>query len=123
VGRYRILCNGEVIGSSDLEHRDESLGEAAGDFEPTAAYEKVRPVFRLFIEARADGESEPDPKKLAAYDAARDKLLLQVQDADGRVLAGAGVAVLDYSEGKADGGPPYEVEVYFATPRQYAQLT
>ena len=127
--RYQILCDGEVIGSSNLEWRDDSLGEASGRFEPTAAYERVRPVFRLFIEARADGESEPDARKLAAYEAERAKLVLSVQDERGQSLHTAGVAILDYSAGVAAGAgageddpPPYEVEVYFATPRHFAQL-
>jgi hypothetical protein len=120
--RYQIVCNGEVIGSSNLEWRDESLGEASGPFEPTAAYERVRPVFRLFIEARADGESEPNAAKLAAYEREREKLVLSVQDEHGQNLHGAGVAILDYSATAEAGDEPYEVEVYFATPRHFAQL-
>jgi len=113
--RYRVLCNGEPIGSSDLEDRDESNGVAVGLFVPTPAYERVRPVFRLFIEAHADGESEPDVAKLSAYEAARADLELVVTDASGDPLPAAGVVVLDFSTA-------CEVEVYFATPQKFAQL-
>lgn len=36
---YRILCNGEVIGTSRLEHRDEPMGIAFGVFQPLPPYE------------------------------------------------------------------------------------
>jgi hypothetical protein len=120
-GVYKIFCDGELIGKSGLEERDESLGVAAGRFEPTAAYEKVRPIFKLFIAAKADGESEPDPAKLEAYETARAGLVLTVQDEAGKSLQTAGMTVLDYSE-EGPGEDAYEVEVYFSTPRQFAQL-
>jgi len=132
--RYQILCDGEIIGSSNLEERDPSLGVAGGRFVPTGAYERVRPVFRLFIAARADGESDPDPAKLDAYEAARAKLVLTVRDETGKSLQTSGIAVLDFSaelpagaaaEAAAEAAEPedaYEVEVYFTSPRQFAQL-
>jgi hypothetical protein len=120
---YRILCDGELIGTSELEQRDESQGVATGAFVPTAAYARVRPVFRLFVAARADGESEPDAAKLAAYEAARDRLQVAVTDADGKALVGAGVIVLDFGDEGATPGPDTcEVEVYFATPEKFARL-
>jgi hypothetical protein len=100
--RYTILCNGEVIGSSDLEDREPDLGVAAGRFEPTDAYARVAPVFRLFAEA---------------HEEARARLVLEVREADGPALQGAGVAIIDVP-GEAEVG----VEVYFATPRGFAQL-
>jgi hypothetical protein len=119
--RYRILCDGELIGTSNLEERDESMGTAGGVFAPTPAYERVRPVFRMFIAARADGESEPDAAKLKAYEAARAPLELVVTDEKGTLLPAAGVAVLDYSD---DSDPDaLEVEIYFATPQKFAQLS
>lgn len=126
--RYRILCDGEIIGGSDLDERDASLGVAGGRFVPTAAYERVRPVFQLFIAARADGESEADVAKLDAYEAARARLTLTLQDASGKDIPTSGIAVLDFA---AELGPnpsaaaredAVEVEVYFNTPRQFAQL-
>jgi hypothetical protein len=128
VTRYRILCDGEIIGSSDLDDRDASLGTAGGRFVPTAAYERVRPVFQLFIAARADGESEADVAKLEAYETARAQLALTLTDAAGKELATSGIAVLDFAaelgpgasaEERADA---IEVEVYFVSPRQFAQL-
>jgi hypothetical protein len=119
--RYRILCDGELIGTSNLEERDESMGVASGLFAPAPAYERVGPVFRMFIEARADGESEPDATKLAAYESARARLELSVTDETGKSLPAAGVAVLDFS-GERAGDDAFEVEVYFATPEKFAQL-
>ena len=118
--RYCILCDGELIGTSDLEGRDESMGVAVGAFVPTAAYARVQPTFRLFVAARADGESEPDAKKLAAYEAARDQLQLSVTDAAGAPVPASGVAILDFS-GPGD-EDALEVEVYFATPEKFARL-
>jgi hypothetical protein len=126
--RYRILCDGEIIGGSDLEERDASLGVAGGRFVPTAAYERVRPVFQLFIAARADGESEADAAKLDAYETARARLALTLEDASGKPIATSGIVVLDFAaelranataEEREDA---VEVEVYFSTPRLFAQL-
>ena len=119
--RYRILCDGEPIGSSDLEERDPSQGVAAGAFVPTAAYARVQPTFRLCVAARADGESEPDAKKLAAYEAARAQLQLTVTDAAGAPVPASGVVILDYS-GAPGEDDALEVEVYFATPEKFARL-
>jgi hypothetical protein len=126
--RYQILCDGEIIGSSNLEERDPSLGVASGRFEPTAAYARVQPVFRLFIAARADGESEADPVQLEAYEAARAPHVLTVKDERGKPLETSGIAVLDFSAElpaaatAAEAADAYEVEVYFGSPRQLAQL-
>ncbi len=117
--RYQILCDGDVIGTSDFEERDESLGVAGGRFEPTAAYERVRHIFRLFLEAGANGVAEPDPAKLRAYEDVRATVVLAVHSATGKRLDGAGVVILDYSN-EPDGS--YEAEIYFATPRFFAQL-
>jgi len=119
--RYRILCDGELIGSSELEEREEDMGVAVGRFVPTPAYERVRPVFLLFMDAHADGESEPDTAKLKAYEAARARLALSVTDAAGTAIAASGVAVLDFSRERRGEGA-VEVEVYFATPQKFAQL-
>src|SRR5438552_8821106 len=97
------------------------MGVATGSFAPTPAYERVRPVFRLFMEARADGESEPDVAKLKAYEAARARLELGVTDEAGKLLPAAGVAVLDFSAERPE-ADAFEVEVYFATPQKFAQL-
>jgi hypothetical protein len=126
--RYRILCDGEIIGSSDLDERDASLGVAGGRFVPTAAYERVRPVFQLFIAARADGESEADAAKLDAYETARARLVLTLEDASGKSLVTSGIAVLDFAAELPAGASAaaqadaIEIEVYFTTPRQFAQL-
>jgi hypothetical protein len=115
--RYAILCNGEIIGHSELEDREPDLGLASGRFEPTDAYPPVAHVFRLFAEAQADGENESVPAKLAAYEEARAGLVLEVREAGGRVLAGAGVSITDVA-GEAVLG----VDVFFATPRGFAQV-
>ena len=102
--RYAILCNGEVIGHSDLEDREPDVGLASGRFEPTDAYPPVAHVFRLFAEAQADGENESVPAKLQAYEDARAHLVLDAREVGGRVPQGGGGAINDAAVGSQRGG-------------------
>ena len=83
--RHTVKLQNVIVGWSDLEHRDPSLGRAWGRFRPGVGYELVQPVFRLFSEAVPLPGGEPmDAEKLDRYHAARDQLGLVLEDASGR---------------------------------------
>ena len=85
--RYAIRSRGGVIGYSDLEHDDLSMGVVFGAFRPTPAYAAVRHVFRLFAEDRLD-----------EYYAARDRLGLELVDARGRVVPTETIHIEDFTD-------------------------
>src|SRR5262245_17637548 len=93
--RYRILCNGELIGTSGLESRDAGMGTAMGRFTPTAAYERVRPIFRMFAEAQRD-TGPADEHMLAKYYRSRDALALALEDEDGVTIPTTVVHIIDF---------------------------
>jgi hypothetical protein len=55
---YLILCDGEPIGTMVNPGADPPMGMVHGPFKPFPAYERVRPVFRLFAEATG-GDRRP----------------------------------------------------------------
>jgi hypothetical protein len=90
---------GLIVGHSELEQRDASVRRAWGRFRPGLAYELVQPIFRLFTEAVPMRGGEPrDAEKLARYHAARDKLGLELVDAEGRKIDTAAIHIADYTE-------------------------
>jgi hypothetical protein len=95
--RFNITCNGERIGTSDLESRDAGMGIATGRFTPAAAYERVRPVFRLFAEAQCE-DGPADVRMLADYYRSRDSLVLSVETEDGVVVPTTTVHIADFME-------------------------
>lgn len=95
--RHTVKLHGVIVGHSDLELADESLGRAWGKFRPGLGYELVQPVFGLFSEAVPVHGGEPrDEIKLARYHAARDKLGLQLVDATGKEIATSAIHIADY---------------------------
>jgi hypothetical protein len=97
--RHTVKLNGIVVGHSELEERDESLGRAWGRFRPGLGYELVQPVFRLFSEAVPMPGGEPrDQDKLARYHSARDKLGLELVDASGRSIPTSAIHIADYTQ-------------------------
>lgn len=72
---FAIRCDGTVIGHSELEHDDLSMGLVFGAFRPTSAYAKVRHVFQLLAQGRAD-----------EYYAARGRLRLELLTPGGRPI-------------------------------------
>jgi hypothetical protein len=96
--RHTVTLQGIVIGHSELEGRDQSLGRAWGPFRPGLGYELVQPIFRLFSEAVPLPGGEPlDQDKLARYHAARDKLGLELADASGKRIATSAIHIADYT--------------------------
>lgn len=97
--RHTVKMQGLIVGHSDLEQRDASARRAWGQFRPGLAYELVQPIFRLFTEAVPMRGGEPrDRDKLARYHAARDKLGLELVDAEGRTIDTAAIHIADYTE-------------------------
>ena len=98
--RHTVTLHGVIVGHSDLERVDLSLGRAWGPFRPGLGYELVQPVFRLFREAVPMQGGEPrDQEKLARYHAAREKLGLALVDAGGKVIPTTAIHIADYPSG------------------------
>lgn len=108
--RHTVKLHGVIVGHSELEKRDASERRAWGRFRPGLGYELVQPVFRLFTEAVPMPGGEPrDQGKLARYHAARDKLGLELVDAEGRHIATSAIHIADYTEER--GKDAIELEV------------
>ncbi|MEP6731206.1 MAG: hypothetical protein ABJE10_11235 [bacterium] len=96
--RHTVKLRDVIIGHSDLEEVDESVGRAWGRFRPGFGYELVQPVFRLFTEAVPMRGGEPrDKEKLARYHAARDKLGLSLVDPAGKEIHTSAIHISDYT--------------------------
>jgi hypothetical protein len=96
--RHTVKLHGIIVGHSELEERDASLGRAWGRFRPGLGYELVQPVFRLYSEAVPMPGGEPrDQDKLARYHAARDKLGLELVDASGKSILTSAIHIADYT--------------------------
>ena len=99
--RHTVKLKGVIVGHSELESVDESIGRAWGTFRPGLGYELVQPVFRLFSSAVPMPGGEPrDQEKLARYHAARDRLGLSLVDANGTMIETTAIHIADYLEEK-----------------------
>ena len=95
--RHTVKLQNVIIGHSDLEHTDTSLGRAWGVFRPGLGWELVQPIFRLFVDAVPMRGGEPlDKEKLDRYHAGRDRLGLQLTDGDGQVIPANAIHIADY---------------------------
>ncbi|WIL19443.1 hypothetical protein [Geothrix sp.] len=113
--RFAILCNGTVIGHSDLEGVDLGMGILTGEFHPSPGYEEVRPIFQLFGEASPDTSQQAqkgvaDLTKLSTYREAVRKLQFEIRHESGQALSLSNIHIVDFS---SDFGPEidYQVEV------------
>jgi hypothetical protein len=94
--RHTVRLHGVIVGHSELENIEPGVGRAWGDFRPGLGYELVQPVFRLFAQAvPLDGAK--DIALLERYHAARDKLNLELVDADGRAIRTSTIHIADYT--------------------------
>ena len=93
---YRILCNGTLIGYSDLEGEDPGMAVAYGRFVPTPGYELFRSTFRLRTEAEAETGARA-PGKLEEYRQQISALSLTLQTASGVSLSTGWIEVRDLS--------------------------
>jgi len=106
--RHTVRLHGVIIGHSELEHAEPELRRAWGVFRPGLGYDLVEPVFQLFREAvPMKGGEAMDEIKLARYHAARDKLGLELVNAEGRRITTSAIHIADYPVEK--GGPELDV--------------
>ena len=109
MSRHTVKMQNVVVGWSDLENADASLGRARGLFRPGIGYELVQPVFQLFTDAvSADGDGVTDPDKLERYHRSRDALALSLEDESGRQIRTSGIHIEDFSD-RPDGRIELEV--------------
>jgi len=105
---YLIICDDEPIGRIVNPGADHSMGVVQGPFVPFDAYERVRAVFRLFVEASLaehDTPAKHDAKEMfERYYQELDALHLSVTTADGRPIPTASVYVEDYLVELGDDG-------------------
>lgn len=112
MSRHTVKLHGVVIGYSDLEEIEPSLGRARGRFRPGTGYELVQPVFRLYAEAvPAPGAPVTDQAKLDRYHRSRDALGLQLEDDAGRPIRTNTIHISDYTEAADAGARGLELEV------------
>ena len=98
--RHTVKLHGVIVGHSDLEMADATLGRAWGTFRPGLGYELVQPIFKLYAEAVPMRGGEPrDQEKLARYHAARARLGLTLVDANGNLIATSAIHIADYADG------------------------
>ena len=117
---FAVRLRGVILGYSDLELTDPSMGVAAGSFRAAPDYSRVQHVFRLFAEAGGETSVEPtDEAKLARYYAARDALELELVDARSRTISTSTIHIADYS---VEGGPEaMELEAHITDPQFWKQ--
>jgi hypothetical protein len=95
--RHTVKLHGVIVGHSELEHADRSVGRAWGAFRPGLGYDLVQPVFRLFAQAVPTDGSPRDDATLARYYAARDALKLTLENAAGEKIPVSAVHIADYT--------------------------
>lgn len=120
--RYQIICNGEIIGHSDLEADDASMAMAWGEFVPSARYPAVRDVFKLKSDAtRETSAQQEDQDKLTTYAARRERLQLSLQTAEGQLVSTVQIEISDYSTEEGDGS--IEVSAHVDEPGFFEERT
>jgi hypothetical protein len=109
VGRHTVRLKDIIVGWSDLEVAEPTLGRARGRFRPGIGYDLVQPVFQLFAQAvPTPGADATDPEKLERYHRSRDALGLSLEDDAGRSIRTSAIHIVDYSGNES---APLEVEV------------
>jgi hypothetical protein len=89
------------------------MGTAMGRFTPMAAYEKVRPVFRLFAEAQRD-TGPADERMITDYYRSRAALVLTLETEDGEMIPTTVVHIADFMAEVDE--TACEVEVHISDP-------
>ncbi len=111
---YRIVLGNQPLGTSELEYHDAAMGIAYGTFHPLAPYQAVRSMFLQFTQALPSSSGTPDERNLAEYYAARDRLGLVLETAEGTSMVTGFIHIVDWGEGEED---HMEVEVQVTDPR------
>jgi len=119
--RHTVRLKGVIVGYSELENIDETLGRAWGLFRPGMGYDLVQPIFRLFAEAVPLDGSAKNASVLQRYYNARDALELELQDQHGRVIRTSGIHIADYRE--EEGEAAIELDVLIKDPAYWTTRT
>lgn len=118
--KHTLRLSGVIVGHSELEHAEPSLGRARGQFRPGLGYDLVQPIFRLYAEAVPREEGAPhDEGKLHRYHRSRDALPLELQDETGRPIATSAIHIADYTE--EAGSQALELEVLISDPAYWSR--
>lgn len=96
--RFSIYSSGKLIGHSNLEHLDPSMGYASGPLLPSEAYGEVEALVREGSLARDVDWNEFYQARMDAYYAARDALKWELITADGVVVPTLFIDIIDYFE-------------------------
>jgi hypothetical protein len=113
-----VFLQNVIIGHSDLEDADPTLGRARGRFRPGVGYELVQPVFALFRQAVPEpGAPVADTDTLDRYHRSRDALGLSLKDDTGHVIRTSAIHISDYTDRR---GGTLDLEVMISD-REYWQ--
>ena len=113
---YAVRTRGIVVGHAELVPIDRSMGVAAGSFVPTAAYDRVRAIFRRFAESVGETSAQiTNEAGGTRYYAERDALELELVDDRLGVISTTAVHILDFED---EAGPgEIELEVIIDDPK------
>jgi hypothetical protein len=109
---FKVMMDGVEIGHSHLEHLDDGMGVAVGDFVPSAGYAGVKPLFRRLSDACDAGDVPAELWK------ARDSLRLQVVAPGGTQISAGSVMIYDFDIEGA-----WEVEVKLLDLEQWEHVS
>jgi hypothetical protein len=86
--KFYIYSNDELVGWTELQITDNSMGVASGVFHPETAYPKIRPVAQEFFDFLISPPitDQYSDEKWNQYSAKFDSLNIKIVDADGIVL-------------------------------------
>jgi len=101
---FRVMYNGEPVGTSSLEFRDAAMAVAFGTFHPLPSYESIRSVFLLFTDAQPESGRVADQQKLSRYYAERDALNLSLETEDGQRVETGYIHIVDW-------GPEHDADL------------
>jgi hypothetical protein len=116
MARHTVYLQNIIVGHSDLEDADPTLGRARGRFRPGVGYDLVQPVFALYTQAvPAPDAAVVDQDKLDRYHRSRDALGLSLKDDTGREIRTSAIHIADYTDRR---GGTLDVEVLISD-REY----
>jgi hypothetical protein len=97
--QFNLLANGELIGYSDLEGADPSMGVRIGRFVPNENYSKYQSLFREHSEIRTGMQVEKElPDEYKRLRAQLDSLHLWIETSNGEKVGTAHIDLEDFSE-------------------------
>jgi hypothetical protein len=107
--KHTVRLHGVIVGHSELENVEPSLGRAWGKLRPGVGYELVQPVFRLFAQAVPRDGSQKDGATLERYYQSRDALNLELVDPSGKKIPTSAIHIADYSVEEGSGALELDV--------------